>query len=212
MPIKRASAREQIKDILLERILEGVYKPGERLVELQIAQEFDTSQAPVREAFRFLEAMRVIETQPYKGTYVRSISDRELKESSQVRSALEQLAAELAASHFKANAKELEEEARQFIAAAKKKDFAKYSLHDMAFHRLIVEASGNEQLLSIWESVVLESRFRKTLAKIGEGQLAEFGEAHLPVMERLAEGDGKGAGKLLKALICKFHGLNQSET
>jgi DNA-binding GntR family transcriptional regulator len=211
MALKRASAREQIKDILLERIIDGTYKPGERLVELQIAEEFDTSQAPVREAFRFLEAMRVIETQPYKGTYVRAISDRELRESSQVRSALEQLAAELAATKFKGNAKALENEARQFMAAAKKKDFAQYSLHDMAFHRLIVEASGNEQLLSIWESVVLESRFRKTLSKIGEEQLLEFGQAHLPVMERLAEGDGKGAGKVLKGLICKYHGLNDSQ-
>jgi DNA-binding GntR family transcriptional regulator len=208
MPIKRASVGGQIKDLLLERILDGTYKPGHRLVELQIAEEFNTSQAPVREAFRYLEAMRAVETQPYKGTYVRSISDRELRESSQVRASLEQLAAELAASHFKGNAKALEQEARLFMAAAKQRDFAEYSLHDMAFHRLIVEASGNELLLSIWESVVLESRFRKTLSKIGEGQLAEFGQAHLPVLKQLADGDGKAAGKLLKGLICKFHGLD----
>ena len=64
--------------------------------------------------------MKVIETQPYKGTYVRSISDRELRESSQVRASLEQLGAELAASHFKGNTKALDQEARQFMAAAKR--------------------------------------------------------------------------------------------
>jgi DNA-binding GntR family transcriptional regulator len=211
MTIKRTSVSGQIKDLLLERILDGVYQPGHRLVELAIAEEFNTSQAPVREALRYLEAMKVIETQPYKGTYVRSISDRELRESSQVRASLEQLAAELAASHFKGNAKALENEARQFMTAAKNKDFAEYSLHDITFHRLIVEASGNELLLSIWESVVLESRFRKTLSKIGEEQLVDFGQAHLPVLKQLADGDGKSAGKMLKGLICKFHGLN-SET
>ena len=77
----------------------------------------------------------------------------------------------------------------------------------MAFHRLIVEASGNELLLSLWEAVVLESRFRKTLSKIGEEQLVDFGQAHLPVLKELAAGDGKSAGKLLKGLICKYHGL-----
>ncbi len=210
MAIKRAAARDQIKDLLMERILDGTYKPGDRLVELQIAEELNTSQAPVREAFRYLEAMKLIVTEPYKGTRVRSISDRELRESSQVRASLEQLAAELAAPKFKGKIKELEYEAREFMAAAKKKDFAAYSEHDMAFHRIIVEASGNELLKSIWESVVLESRFRKTLNKIGEGMLVEFGNAHLPVIDRFKDGDGKGAGKTLKGLICKYHGLDSN--
>lgn len=208
MAIKRAAARDQIKDLLLERILDGTYKPGDRLIELQIAEELNTSQAPVREAFRYLEAMKVLVTEPYKGTRVRSISDRELRESSQVRAALEQLAAELAAPRFKGKVKELEQEAREFMAAAKKKDFATYSEHDMAFHRIIIDASGNEVLKTVWESVVLESRFRKTLTKIGEGMLVEFGNAHLPVIDRLKDGDGKGAGKTLKGLICKYHGLD----
>ncbi len=210
MSIKRAAARDQIKDLLLERILNGTYKPGDRLVELQIAEQLNTSQAPVREAFRYLEAMKVVVTEPYKGTRVRSVSDRELKESSQVRAALEQLAAELAAPKFGGDVRELENEARKFMAAARKRDFAAYAEHDMAFHRLIVEASGNEILHSTWESIVLELRFRKTLDKIGEGKLVEFGSAHLPVIDRLKEGDGRGAGKTLKSLICKYHGLDRA--
>ncbi len=208
MPIKRAAARDQIKDLLLERILNGTYKPGTRLIELQIADELNTSQAPFREALRYLEAMRVVETEPYKGTRVRLISDRELEETSQVRAALEQLGAQLAAAHFKGDVAELEAEARKFMAAAKKKDFATYSAHDIEFHRMIIKASGNEVLLSMWESIVLESRFRKTLSKIGEANLVHFGTEHLPVIDRLKEGDGKGAGRLLKNLICKFHGVD----
>jgi DNA-binding GntR family transcriptional regulator len=105
--LKRSSAREHITQILLDRILDGTYKPGERLIELQIASELSTSQAPVREAFRYLEAMRVVETETYKGTRVRSISARELEESSQVRAALEELGARLAAPHFKGNVEQL---------------------------------------------------------------------------------------------------------
>jgi DNA-binding GntR family transcriptional regulator len=211
MALKRTSTREHIKDLLLERILDGTYKPGDRLIELHIANELETSQAPVREAFRFLEALRVVETEPYKGTRVRAISRRELAESSQVRAALEDLAGQLAAPHLKNNVAKLESEAAQFMKAARAKDVAAYSQHDIELHRLILEASQNALLLSIWESVVLESRFRLTLNQIGEDQLVDFGKAHLPVIEALKKGDGKKAGQLLKDLICKFHFLDDDD-
>jgi DNA-binding GntR family transcriptional regulator len=205
MDLKRASTREQITQLLLDRILSGALKPGERLVEMQIANELNTSQAPVREALRYLEAMRVVESQPYKGTWVREISDRELAESSQVRAALEQLGGELAAKHLKGDVSALEAEAKKFMKAAKAKDFPKYSKHDIEFHRLIMEAAGNQLLLSIWEQVVLEARFRRTLEKIGEENLYHFGEEHLPVIEAMRAEDGKLAGKLLYELIHRFH-------
>jgi len=211
MTFSRSSAREQIKQILLDRILSGHYKPGERLIELQIANEFKTSQSPVREAFRYLEALRVVETETYKGTRVRAITPKELEESSQVRAILEELAGQLAAPNLKNNVKRLEQEAEQFLLAAKDKDESAYTLHDIEFHRIIMEASNNHLLLSIWESVVLESRFRLTVKSIGENKLCEFADAHLPVLEALRLGDGKAAGKLLKNLICKFHFMHQNE-
>lgn len=211
MSFKRASTREQITQYLLERILDGTYKPGERLIELNIANELSTSQAPVREALRYLEAMRVVVTEPYKGTRVREVTDRELAESSQVRAALEELGAELAAPLLKGNVERITQESKQFMKAAKQKDVQKYSQHDIEFHRLIMEASGNQLLLSIWESVVLETRFRRTLSRIGEEQLVEFGEAHLPVIDALNDGDGKRAASILKNLICKFHFLKSTE-
>ena len=214
MALKRESTREQITQIILERILDGTYRPGERLIELQIAGELNTSQAPVREAFRYLEALRVVETEPYKGTRVRSITEQELEDSSQVRAVLEELGAQLAAPRplaDKGQLKQLEQEADAFMKAAQCKDVPGYSRHDIEFHRLIIEASGNQLLSSIWESVVLESRFRLTLKKIGEEQLCEFGEAHLPVLEAIKKGDGQAAGKLLKELICKYHFLKASK-
>ena len=210
MSFKRASTREQITQYLLDRILDGTYKPGERLLELNIANELNTTQAPVRGVLRYLEAMRVVVTEPYKGTRVRETTDRELEESSQVRAALEELGAELAAELLKGNVERIKEESRLFMKAAKQKDVQMYSQHDIEFHRLIMEASGNQLLLSIWESVVLETRFRKTLSRIGEDQLVEFGEAHLPVIDALENGDGKQAAAILKNLICKFHFKKES--
>lgn len=208
MALNRESTREQITQLILERILDGTYKPGERLIELHIAGEFNTSQAPVREALRYLEALRVVESEPYKGTRVRLISDKELEDSSQVRAVLEELGAQLAAEKLQGNAgslARLEAEAQTFMQAAHAKDVPLYSQHDIEFHRLIMEASENQVLIAIWESVVLESRFRLTLKKIGAEQLCQFGAAHLPVLEAIKRGDGKAAGKLLKSLICKYH-------
>lgn len=205
MPLNRRSARESVRQLLLERILDGTYKPGDRLLEVQIASEFETSLSPVREALRDLEGLGVVESQSYKGTRVREITDREIEEAYQIRAVLEDLAAQLAAPKLKNNVAALEEHVAAFKKAARDHDFDKYSEHDMAFHRLIVQAAENQMLFSIWESVVLERRFRLTLVRIGEDELASFADAHVPILDALREGDGKKASKLARNLICTYH-------
>lgn len=202
----RQSTRDFIKDTIAERILSGVYKPGDRLVELAIAQELGTSQGPVREALRDLEAQGLVESQSYRGTRVREITEQEIEDSYQVRSVLEQLAAELAAPKLKDNVAELEADFNAFSQAAKKRDVRKYSQHDMDFHKKILEASGNELLSNIWSSVVLESRFLVTLkSRIGEDELENLALAHRPILEALREGNSQKAGQLARDLICTFH-------
>src|SRR5438876_8572640 len=95
--VARTVLREQVKEVLLERILRGEYGPGERLVETRIAQELGTSQAPVREALRDLESLRFVESEPFRGARVRAISDEELIEVYPVRAAIEEVAAREAA-------------------------------------------------------------------------------------------------------------------
>lgn len=205
-PGKRLSTREYIKEVLMERILGGVYAPGERLIELQIADELNCSQGPVREALRELEALKLVESEPYKGTRVRSISEREIDDAYQVRSVLEQLAAELAAPVLKGNVAALKEEHDAFCLAAKNKDFKTFVEHDMEFHRRILEASGNEMLLNMWDSVVLESRFRLTLlTRIGEAELTNLAAAHTPILKAIEAGDASNAGTLARNLILSFH-------
>src|SRR3954447_24581215 len=93
MTVRRDCMRAQICRELVRRIVEETYRPGERLVELQVAREFNTSQAPVREAFRELEALRLVESETYRGTRVRALSEREQQEAAAVRGVLEQAAA-----------------------------------------------------------------------------------------------------------------------
>lgn len=92
MALARTVLREQVKDVLLQRIVSGELEPGERLVETRIAQELGTSQAPVREALRDLELLRLVESEPFRGSRVRVFDEEEMIEVYPVRASLEELA------------------------------------------------------------------------------------------------------------------------
>src|SRR5690349_12544079 len=80
LPQRTGLLRDAIKERIVERILDGTYGPGERIVESAVAAEFGVSQAPVREALRDLEAMRFVESQPHRGARVREVTTDELAE------------------------------------------------------------------------------------------------------------------------------------
>ena len=99
--IVRKVLREDVKSIISSAIMKGEYKPGDRIVETQIAKDLNVSQAPVREALRDLEQMGIVVTEPYKGTYVRDISRKDLISYYDVRAELEGLAMRLAMPNLK---------------------------------------------------------------------------------------------------------------
>ena len=93
----------RIRNVLLSRIVEGEYAPGARLVELQLAKEFGSSQAPVREALRELETAGLVTIKPRRGTFVNDYHARAQHEIYEVRGALEEAAMRLAMPHLKNN-------------------------------------------------------------------------------------------------------------
>jgi DNA-binding GntR family transcriptional regulator len=201
--VNRTSLRTQIKEILLARILNGEYQPGDRLVEMQIAQEFGISQAPVRESLRELEALGFVESKPYRGTRVRAVTKAELTEIYPVRAALEEVAARVAAQRLAGKVEALAAELAAMHQAADKGDLYEQVQHDVEFHRLIVEASGNRVLQDVWRSLRIEARtlISALKADIGGHEIAEM---HRPVLEALAEGDAEKAGVLLRKHVEYF--------
>lgn len=195
--VHRDTVRDQIKRVLLGRILDGVYKPGDRLLELQIARELDVSQAPVREALRELEALRLVESQTYRGTRVRGVNAREMREAYEVRAVLEDLAAKLAAPHFQDNVQELQTEVDALRAAARGHDLDAYASHNQKLHRRIVEASGNGMLLQVWDSLDMEARARIALARPSIDMKAAA-DSHQAIVDAFAAGNGALAGALLR--------------
>ena len=197
MSVKRDCLRGQIRQVLVQRIIDGSYRPGDRLVELQIAREFDTSQGPVREALRELEALRLVESQPYRGTRVREVGDREMSDAALVRGVLEKTAAELGAPALAADPARLRVELAALRMAAAAGDLDAYAAHNRAFHRIVVAAAGNIVLLRLWDSLMLEVRTRVALSQRNL-DLPAVAETHAPIVEALEAGDGVTAGRLLR--------------
>jgi DNA-binding GntR family transcriptional regulator len=209
MSVHRDCMRDQIRRVLVQRIMDGYYKPGDRLVELQIARELKTSQGPVREALRELEALRLVESETYRGTRVRAHSEHEMEEAAKVRGVLEQTASQWAAVKLKRNVAALRGELEAIRRAAALHDLDGYARHNMAFHRLIVEAAGNSVLLRVWDSLMLEVRTRIGLTHLDVDMVANA-ETHLPIVEAFDRGDGETAGRLLREHVEIFcHGEHE---
>jgi DNA-binding GntR family transcriptional regulator len=155
--------RQRLKDVLLRRILGGAYQAGDRLVELRIAQEFGTSQAPVREALRDLEATGLVISKPRRGTYVAEVLSEGLREIYAVRGALEEQATRLATVKQSCDLAMLELELQGMRAAAAADDLTSLAEHSVKFHRTIVEAAGNRLLTNLWLSLNIETRTTITL-------------------------------------------------
>jgi DNA-binding GntR family transcriptional regulator len=150
------SLREQIREHIVEGIVSGRWKPGERIVERRIATELEVSQTPVREALRELESLRLIESAPNKGVRVRNLTAADLEESYPVRAGLEAIAAELAARTLAADCSALETQVAALYEADRLADDAAQVRHTVAFHRELVRAAGNSVLLHTWEGLGIE--------------------------------------------------------
>jgi DNA-binding GntR family transcriptional regulator len=209
--VTRVVLREQVKELILERILNGTYRPGERLVETRIAAELGTSQAPVREALRDLELLRFAESEPFRGARVREVSHAEVIEIYPVRAAIEEVAAQEAATRLGGEVDTLAAELDAMHEAADADDLHALVEHDVAFHRLIVEASGNRVLFETWLSLRIEARTIVTALRTGlDGH--DIAERHRPVLEALRARDPGLAGTALRRHIEQFGELLKGAT
>ncbi|WP_017596619.1 GntR family transcriptional regulator [Nocardiopsis potens] len=154
--IARNPLREQIRRVLVEGLLSGRWKPGERIVERRIAVELDVSQAPVREALRELETLRLIESVPNKGARVREFGVADMAEIYPVRAGLERVAAELAADRLASDPAPLLREVDALRRATAAGDVEEQIKHSVEFHREIVLAARNGVLMHTWESLGVE--------------------------------------------------------
>ncbi len=212
--LKRSMLSDQVRETLLERIMDGTVKQGDRLVESQIAKELGVSQSPVRAALRELTAMRFVEQVPFKGARVRTVADEELAATYPVRAALERLAGQLAAPKLKGNTAELEDIYVQMQAAAEAGNAQLMARLDADFHRHVIEAAGNRILAETWDALNIEARTYITAVRVirTRAGLKSVADMHRDLIDALDAGDAARAGDRMCAHVTTFANILKERT
>lgn len=197
----RPVLRTQIKEYIVQMILNRELQPGERVVESVLARKLGVSQAPVREAIRDLELTGFLVTEPFRGATVRLFTPEELEEVYSVRAALESLAGEQAAKHITAEHEaELRRILDEMMAAARAGDMILTSKLNNQFHEMIWRISGNKFLHKFWESLQL-AQWTVITSSRSKKSLVELVERHEEILEALKSRDPQRASQAMRAHI-----------
>ncbi|MEG1846945.1 MAG: GntR family transcriptional regulator [Lachnospiraceae bacterium] len=186
--------RDVVFNTLRQAILTGELKPGERLMELHLADRLGVSRTPIREAMRKLELEGLVTMVPRKGAQVAQITAKNLRDVLEVREALDALAIELACDRI------TEEELRflqvacdQFEQATKGKDATQIAKADVRLHDIIVTASRNDKLIQIVHTLA-EQMYRYRFEHIKDAtQHPRLVAEHKRIYECLSNRDKKQA-------------------
>lgn len=142
--------RDVVFNTLRQAILRGELKPGERLMEIQLANKLGVSRTPIREAIRKLELEGLVLMIPRKGAEVADITEKSLRDVLEVRKALEELAVRLACDKItKEEVGNLKAAAQEFKKALASSDITQIAEADVRFHDIIYEATENQKLVQL---------------------------------------------------------------
>ncbi len=142
--------RDVVFNTLRQAILRGELKPGERLMEIQLANKLGVSRTPIREAIRKLELEGLVLMIPRRGAEVAEITEKSLRDVLEVRRALEELSVQLACDRItEEQIEELKVAAKEFERVLKSGDVTAYAEADVKFHDIIYFATDNQRLIAL---------------------------------------------------------------
>jgi DNA-binding GntR family transcriptional regulator len=196
--LPRITLADQVRDRIVLEIATGALAPGAPLRELEIAERLGTSQTPVREAFRKLAAVGLLETRIHVGTRVRDFTPKDLSDAVPVRAALEGIAGRLVAERGVTQDAELEAALQHMEEVAASGDRLAVANASTAFHRRIVLMAENDSLRRAWESLGIEVMTVMALAH-NDIDVVAAARSHRPVVAALLSGDPELAERELSA-------------
>lgn len=177
--INHKSLVDQVAEALEKQILDGLFKPGERLIEMALSEKYNVSRTCVREAMRILESRGFVHSVPRKGVSVAKLSAKECYDIYVIRANLESLAIKLAIEQQDPEVlKRLKCVLKKMEQTDRDDDLDKYREWDMEFHQIYNMACGNEQLVRLVESLARQTaRYRAELFMTA-GRIGRSLEAH----------------------------------
>ena len=199
--------RDVVFNTLREAILKGDLKPGERLMELQLASKLGVSRTPIREAIRMLEQEGLAVTTPRKGAEVAKMTLKDMEDVLEIRDALDELAVRIACQKISdEQLKQLEDMKELFEKSTQTGNVKKIAEADVTFHDVIYEATGNPKLVTLLNNLREQVyRYRVEYIKDPKNYPTLIAE-HEAILESLQNRDVKNAVEAMHV-----HVANQAE-
>ena len=194
--------RDVVFKTLRQGILTGELKPGERLMEIHLANKLGVSRTPIREAIRKLELEGLVTMIPRRGAEVAQITEKSMKDVLEVRKVLDNLSVELACERITEEEKEkLQNACVDFEDAVKTGDFSMIAKTDVAFHDIIVAATRNIRLSQMVNNLA-EQMYRYRFEYIKDSsQHARLVQEHEEICQGIINGDKEKALEAIEAHI-----------
>lgn len=193
--------REQVRDTIRQRIFDGYYAPGTRLIERTLAEEFTVSRLPVREALRMLRQEGLVIEKDRRGSMVSSLTDKDVRDLFDLRTALEVLACRLVAQ--RASDEELENLHELLTAARSQLEAGRQATAqriNSEFHDRVIDLADNDQLSQVLKP--LAGRLHWIFRHVDD--LGELIEEHFGLLSAIASRDPEAAGAASAKHIAKY--------
>ncbi|MBQ8039977.1 MAG: GntR family transcriptional regulator [Lachnospiraceae bacterium] len=194
--------RDVVFNTLRQAILTGELKPGERLMEIHLANRLGVSRTPIREAIRKLELEGLVTMIPRRGAEVAQITEKSMKDVLEVRRTLDALSAELACERISPEEEEaLKKACQDFEEAVKTKDAKVIAKADVALHDIIAAATGNQRLIQLINNLA-EQMYRYRFEYIKDySQHERIIREHRIIYESIVKKDKEAASEMAKTHI-----------
>ncbi len=194
--------REEIRNAIRDAIFAGELQPGDRIIETFWAKELGVSQGPVREAIRDLEALGLVETVPFKGSRVRTLTEKDVRDNYSVRICLESKSIRDAIGELSDEALgkltgRLREILGEMDNCARQGDLRNFTERDADFHRAVIVATGNQVLLRLWEQCNMRNWFSVSALTDAES-LKQLQRGHQRLVEEIAARDVRAAAATIE--------------
>lgn len=205
-PLPTITLVDQVVTAIIKAAADGILRPGERIIEADLARRLQVSRVPVREALRQLESKGIVENTPYAGMRLMKVNERRIADTLKVRLALEHEAVKellevdavepLDFSPFEAIIEDMR-------VASSYKDGYRLALADTAFHRLLCSIAGNEVLANTWEPLAQQMTI---IIGISATEIDQDGivEEHVLLLDALKSRDPSKIAPVLREHIFAF--------
>ncbi|MBW2122012.1 MAG: GntR family transcriptional regulator [Deltaproteobacteria bacterium] len=196
---------ETIARDVQEDILNGRYKPGDRLKENELATKYSVSNTPVREALRYLERIGFVEIIPRTMARVRNISKKELENLFTIQSVLEELAVQQAVPNLReSDYRDLEQCLRLIAKFYREGNYPEYEKAHVRFHSSIWKASDNKELVELLQNIYDRVRRFRAVTRRHPDRSKDVAGPHREILDAVVQKDSKRAGKLVRAHLERF--------